>query len=291
MGYGKQWTSKLVAISAILFSTVYADSKTEVDTLPRWELGAGLSYFNYPHYPGSDQRDNLIVPFPYIVYRGDNFEVDGGAIRGFLLESERLSLDISLSGSLRVQSEDNDARAGMPDLDYTVEIGPSLEYYIGHFADKTVRVDLNVPVRALISTDFSDLEYQGWIVAPSLNAVWRPAKNLAVSARLTTQYADDGYQNYFYGVPLAFANANRPAYEADGGYTGSTVSLSVKRSFGEYSVSTFLSYDNLSGTSIEDSPLVRQRNGVSFGVVVFVDLFESDERVAVRRASDREATN
>lgn len=288
MARGYQWFKAVLTSSLFLSSTVGADTQ---QTLPRWELGAGLSFFDFPHYPGSDQRDNITVPFPYIVYRGDNFEVNGGAIRGFLLEDDRFSLDVSLSGSLQVQSEDNDARAGMPDLDYTVELGPSLEYYVGNFWDKQVRVDINLPVRALLSTDFSDLEYQGWIIAPSIQATIRPEPSLSLGLRATVGYADDGYQNYFYGVPTAFATASRPAYDAEGGYNGLTLSASVRKSFGDYSVGVFLSNGSLSGSSFEDSPLVRTTSGIAAGFVVFVDLFESEERVPVRRASDLEATN
>ena len=37
---------------------------------PLWELGVGVGALRLPHYRGSDQSHNFLLPVPYLVYRG-----------------------------------------------------------------------------------------------------------------------------------------------------------------------------------------------------------------------------
>ena len=44
--------------------------------LPVWELGIGIGTLNTPHYRGSDSEADLILPFPYVIYRGSFLQID-----------------------------------------------------------------------------------------------------------------------------------------------------------------------------------------------------------------------
>lgn len=94
------------------------------EPLPLWEVGAGVAPLCLPDYRGSDQSRNYLLPFPWLVYRGDMLKADREGIRARLFGAERVELDVSLSGSVPVNSERNRARAGMPDLHPTAEVGP-----------------------------------------------------------------------------------------------------------------------------------------------------------------------
>ena len=81
--------------------------------------------------------------------------------------SERLEFDMSLDGSFDSDSNKNMARKGMPDLDYLFEAGPRPQMTLtNHF--RGGKVDLELPLRAVISTDFSSASYEGVVFHPQL---------------------------------------------------------------------------------------------------------------------------
>ena len=67
----------------------------ELERLPKWELGLGLAAVNLPDYPGADQSQSYVLPFPYIIYRGARLKAGREGLRGLLFESKRWDLDIS----------------------------------------------------------------------------------------------------------------------------------------------------------------------------------------------------
>lgn len=93
---------------------------------PLWEIGAGAFALSLPDYRGSDHRQALPAPFPYLVYRGERLKwgKEGGELD--ILQLPKSKLDLSLAASPPVNSEANGARADMPDLDPAVEIGPRI---------------------------------------------------------------------------------------------------------------------------------------------------------------------
>src|SRR4030042_1849052 len=95
---------------------------------PVWELGVGAGLLYIPDYRGSNESRFYVLPYPYVVYRGDILKVDKQKISGQVFKTDRVLLDISFYGSVPVDSDKNSARAGMEDLDPTFEIGPALEF-------------------------------------------------------------------------------------------------------------------------------------------------------------------
>ena len=74
---------------------------------------------------------------------------------------------MSVSGSIPVNSGDNDARRGMPDLDPTLEIGPNLTVML--LRSDTMHLNLRFPLRAVIATDLSYARDEGWVFLPQIN--------------------------------------------------------------------------------------------------------------------------
>ena len=136
---------------------------------PLWEVGIGVAGLYLPDYRGSDEGQFYALPYPYIIYRGDFLRVDRDRISGRIFETDRLLLDVSFYGSVPVDSDNNDARRGMDDLDPTFEVGPALDVILLKGERDRYKLSLNLPVRAVFSTDFSDIHHRGWVFSPRLN--------------------------------------------------------------------------------------------------------------------------
>lgn len=230
---------------------------------PLWELGIGLAGLHLPYYRGSDRGEGYLIPFPYIIYRGDFFRVDDEGVQGLLFRSETLVLDLSLAAGVPVPSDQDGPREGMPELDPTVEFGPSLEFRLWHDHDRNSRsLWLLLPLRAAYSVDGLDWTHQGWTFAPYLEYSRQPlaASELEYHLSLGPIFSDDAYHDYFYGVNPAFATAQRPTYEGVSGYSGSRVTMSVQKTVGDLSIAAFLRLDNLQGARFGDSPLLEKHS-------------------------------
>ena len=82
-----------------------------------------------PFYRGSDEYRWYAFPLPYFVYRGDYIQVDKDGVRGLFYKGVRFELELSLGINPPVKSEGG-ARAGMPDLDPLIEMGPAARLYL-----------------------------------------------------------------------------------------------------------------------------------------------------------------
>ena len=235
---------------------------------PLWEVGAGLVFLHLPDYRGSAEKRFLLLPYPYFIYRGDVVKVEKERISGRIFKTDRLLLDVSLFGNLPVKSSQDTARSGMADLDPVFEMGPSLSIRLLENRQDHYRLSLTLPVRAVFSTDFSSLRHEGWVFSPRLifqksDIIPESGLNLGISAG--PMFADSAYHRYFYSVEPAFATADRPAFDADGGYSGSTLTISLNKVFKQLIFNAFVSTDFLQGAVIEDSPLVKNKYSVVSG--------------------------
>ena len=212
-----------------------------------------------------------LLPYPYFIYRGDILKVDRDQISGRIFKRENVLLDVSLYGQVPVKSSDNDARRGMPDLDATFEIGPSLEITLLENRQDRYKLSLNLPTRAVFSTDFSSVHHEGWVFSPRLvlettDIIAGSGLNLDISAG--PLFADSGYNSYYYSVDPAFATASRPSYSAGGGYSGSSFTFRLYKEYKQLVLNAFVSVHLLRGAVIEDSPLVKSSYSVMSGIAV-----------------------
>ena len=258
---------------------------TRAEQLPLWEAGLGAAAISFPDYRGSDERSQWLLPLPYFVYRGEFLKADRQKVRGLFFKSNRAEVDVSLNGSVPVKSEDNRARRGMPDLDPSLEIGPSLNLTVFDSADKRRTLELRLPVRAVIASDFKHVDYQGIVFQPQLNLDTRDflghhGLNLGLAAGPV--FADRRYHHFIYGVDSEFATAERPAYQGRGGYGGTQFIAALSKRYPKYWVGGFLKYDNMHGAAFENSPLAKSRNGFTAGVGIAWVFAESKTKVEAR---------
>lgn len=242
---------------------------------PLWELGVGVGGLSLPHYRGSDERQSWLLPVPIAVYRGAIFKADRDGARAVLLDTERFEFDLSAAATAPARSSENEARAGMPDLPGTLELGPKFNATLARGANW--KLDLRVPLRAVLGLE-SKVPHLGWSLTPVLNVDWRlPAFNLGVSGG--PMWGDRRLHRVFYDVAPEYATTARPAYAAPGGFAGWQATVAASRRVGNTWFGAFARADSVAGAAFEPSPLVRQRQQWSIGFAVSWVLATSDKLV------------
>ncbi len=235
---------------------------------PLWELGIGAAAVRLPDYRGSDQGRSYLLPLPYVVYRGKIFRADRDGARALLVETDRVKVDVSVAASVPTRSRDNLARSGMDDLAPAVEIGPNVNVELLQSADRRVRLDLRLPLRAAIAVQRSP-RVIGTTFSPNLNLDFKGvAGGWHLGVLGGPVFADRKYHDYYYGVDTVDATATRPAYRARGGYAGWQALVATSRRIGRTWVGAFLRYDSVDGAVFASSPLVRRDHAVSAGIGV-----------------------
>ena len=202
---------------------------------------------------------------------------DKGLLRGRVFRSENVELDVSLAGSIPVRSSDNRARAGMPDIDWLGEAGPRLQVNVARAA-RDAKIDFELPLRAVLSTDFSRVDYEGVIVVPDLtyqnDSILGPRTRLKVW--IGAHFADRRFQELLYGVPASYATASRPAYEARSGYMGSRLLIQFsKRMNGRLRLIGAARLDYHRGAANEASPLFRRETTGSVAMALIWSIMQS----------------
>lgn len=237
------------------------------------ELGIGVASIYYPSYIGSKSTQALTLPVPYIRYRGEYFTIDEDGIYGKLFGLNDLRLDLSVNGSLPASSEDNSARKDMPDLDLTGEIGPKLVYNI--YEKGVSQLEFELPVRAVLSTDFSNIKYRGIVSTPQLKYSLNYTE-LEWTFRTGLMFGDEEYNNYFYEVKEQYETSTRKAYRSDGGFNGYRNRVGVTYSKGDWWAGAFVSYINIDKAAFRNSPLVETSDALYMGVSIAYILYRVD---------------
>jgi len=235
-----------------------------------------------PDYRGADQGRAWVVPFPYLIYRGEVLKADERRVRGLFFTRERAELDFSVSAQPPVDSSKNDARRGMPDLDPLVEVGPSLNLSLHRSPDRRTEVELRLPLRAAFATDFSYVDFAGWVFTPNLNADFRDSfgqPGLKSGILVGPIFSDKRYNRFYYSVDPAFAIPGRPAYNPSGGYAGTQLIATLSKRFPQFWVGGFARWDTLNGAVFEESPLVKTRRYFAAGIAVAWMIGESKTKV------------
>jgi MipA family protein len=246
-------------------------------TAPLWELGMGATALNLAHYRGSDQKQNWLLPLPYFVYRGEFIRADREGARAMLLKGERFQVDLSVAATAPTRSGENLARAGMPSLKPTLEVGPNLNLYLWHGADW--RLLARAPVRAAFTLQSSP-RHVGWSASPYLTLEGRYGE-WDMGVRFGAQFGDRSLHGYVYDVQPSYATGARAAYRAQGGFGGLQATLGASRRVGSLWLGVFARADSVSGAAFDGSPLVRQRSNFSGGLALSWVFARSERMVSV----------
>ncbi len=264
----------------------------EQEAKPLWEVGLGGGLGWTPDYPAAGQNHVRGLGLPFVIYRGEFFQAgERSFARGLFVNTDKVEFDLSFAGSLPADSSDNDAREGLDDLDYLGEVGPRLSYFIDRDeAGNQTRIDLQL--RAVLSTDFSDFDYVGLIFHPvfaqefvDVGSIEGLDTNWSISAR----WANEGVMDLFYEVPLADANDERAAFDAKPGYLGSSLYGAFSYPFTDhFRLAIGANLASYHGARNEDSDLFIDKFNIGVGMGLIWTLWKSETlSKAGRRGSER----
>lgn len=237
----------------------------------RVEFGVGLGGVHFPDYTGASEKRTVILPFPYFVVHSRFLDVDRNRVRGKLFKDDSWSLDLDFGGNVSVSSSDTQERRDMPDLDWLGEVGPALRYRVWR-GERGNGFDLVLPARVAMSVRAATFHHRGYVSDP--RAEWRrnwpleSGDRVTLDANLAAVFVDRSYAEYYYGVAPQYATATRPAYQASGGYGGWHSQLGVSWHRGAMVYGAFIEHSSLHGAAFQNSPLVSEADGWSFGVAV-----------------------
>jgi outer membrane protein len=255
---------------------------------PLWEVGLAGGAVSVQNYAGAAERELYWAVTPYVVYRGRYFRAAGRSVRLVLYERPRFWTDLSGGGWVPVDAGDNPVRAGMPDLDYTVQAGPRFNYLVRRGPRGTTI--LRLAVRGVWSVDgLNDISHRGAIAQPALRVGVLPEERdapMSAAVTLSSLWGNGEHNGYFYDVPAAYATPQRPAYRSGAGLVWTAVGVTLGwRLTPDLRLHLSMNLRTLAGSVVEDSPLVTDRNPVSVGAGL-VWVFLRSERTAVRRPAE-----
>jgi outer membrane scaffolding protein for murein synthesis (MipA/OmpV family) len=271
-------TAPLASLAAAALAAA-AVQPAHAEPKPLWELGLGAGALIFNDYRGAGTEHAYPVPVPYLVYRGKFLRSDHNGLRGRLFDQEHVELNLSVNATTPVRNDS--ARHGMPDLRPTVEVGPALDVHLWKSADRLLKLDLRLPARAAFTVE-SAPRVVGVFVAPHVNldiAERRGDDGWKLGLLAGPLFATRRYDQYFYSVAPQYATAERPAFEAHGGYAGTQLLASLSRRYPRYWLGAYLRHDSLAGASFAASPLVRRDSYWSGGFGIAWIIRQSTHRV------------
>ena len=239
----------------------------------QWEVGAGIGTISIPHYPGSDESLELILPVPYRSYKDDRTKIDRNGLNYDLLGIDDLDLSFSAGFGLPIKSDDNKAREGMTDLDPVLEIGPALKYWL--FNDPTNQLSIELPIRTALAFNDTSMRQQGFTGDLKLNYSHQ-YQGWKFNTFYRILYADKKYHQQYYQVEQQYVTPDRSFYLAKKGFSGDAIGVSISKRFGEFYIGIYTRYENLSNAVNKDSPLIKSTDNLYFSAV-FSWVFASSE--------------
>lgn len=260
----------MIKILLILLVSISTFSK------PLYELGIGNVGFYSPHYPGSEQSDFRNAVLPLVIYRGEYVHADQEGISGDISKKDWYTLDLSVAAAFPANSEDNDARRGMDDLDWLVEIGPSFEIHL--YKSSLENLDLRLQPRAIVSSDFSHTAYRGWKQHLMFYYEKREffKKNLTLFLRAGSIYGSEKINDYFYEVGANDITSDREKFDARAGYIESHFDIGLSYIPND-TMDFYLGFQRnfYKGAKNRNSPLHRAEDAYSVGIGMTWVLFKS----------------
>lgn len=244
---------------------------------PKWEIGvAALGAYIFD-YPGSNQNHFNAVVLPFGIYRSNLLSADQDGVRGKFVKTNRWELNLGASAGFSTRSNKNTDRQGMPDLDYILEFGPSLEYKLGLWDRSTLTAVGQV--RAAFAAR-SSIRYIGFTAEPELVYVRRQFLHPRMQLRLDggPKFGFDGFNDYYYDVAPKYATASRPQYSSKNGYLytslGARLFFAMTPRLSLFASSQFLVGN---GSANTDSPLYKNDFNYALSAGFAYSLFVSKD--------------
>lgn len=259
--------AKNFSLTIILLLFIFSHSAHAQKVL--WEMGAGLSNINLPLYPGTDERKNYFLPYPYLKLETDYFKIDEG-IQAFIFEAKDIKLDLTLDLGIPVSSDESDLRSSMPKLNTVIQLGPSLEITLAGNKDEASEFRLEFPLRTAIASDVKHTENIGWLFEPrfTYDKNRLDGDSWAWSLTAGLRYASREFHAYYYDVNPQYVTATRPEFYSDKGFNSYLIDGSATYRRDNMIYWLFARYLNMTNAEFEHSPLVNDTNYFMLGAGV-----------------------
>jgi outer membrane protein len=248
-------------------------------TQPLWEFGLGIGALAFNDYRGADSSHLYVLPVPYFIYRGKLLQADRDGLHSIFLDLPRIDFNFSIYATTPVRNDS--ARAGMPNLQPTLELGPAFDVHLWRSGSERVKFDFRLPLRAAVAVA-APPRFIGYILAPQFDLDIVDVAGLAgwnLGLLAGPLFADRRYDEYFYAVAPQYATPTRPSYEAHGGYAGTQMIAALSKRYPNFWVGAFVRHDSLAGASFMDSPLVERDSYWSAGIGIAWMIRESERTV------------
>jgi outer membrane protein len=249
---------RLILLFSFLNSFVALAEVTQVKPYFETGLAGGMGYI--PDYPAAGQSRLHWLAFPVFFLRGEVIRSDDeDGTRARFLRNMRVTFDLSFAGSFPTAAEKNEARRGMPDLDWMGEVGPRMHFRL--FGNDAHFVRFSVAERVIFSTNFKRGDYRGMVFSPAISARHENLifNRISVSARVSPQFATRELNEYFYTVEPEYATSVRPEYHARAGYVGTNVFSTFAYERGSHGVFAGLGASFHDGAANAQSPVFKER--------------------------------
>lgn len=269
------------SLISLIGTTLFSTFLFAAEPLPLWEAGIGVIPIRAEQYRGSPGSQTYLYPIPAVTIRGKKIEAENGLIRGHFYQFGKFTLDLSFSVGLQVPSPSDSPRQGMPSLDPTFELGPMLRYYLWQSKSGNHFINLEMPYRAVFSTDLSYIDHAGYYSIPYISFLSKPTDatfGWSSEFSIGIQYGSREFHDRFYGVNREYVRPNRPMYRAHGGYSGTQLSWNISKRYKNFLFVPFVRYDYLDGAVYNDSPLYKNPHFVQAGAAIIWFFSHSSEK-------------
>lgn len=281
---------QIFGLLSLLFylSTAFAEQPTDIpvedaEAPPLWELGVGVAGAMIPDYPGASQSHIQALPFPFAIFRGEVLRSDrNDGTRARMLHTDIYEVNLSGSGGLPTNSEANQARKDMPDLDWTFELGPRLLIRLHKF-DNGGRVKFGLAARAAYSTDGVRTRDKGFILEPQFQLSYPgfPSRKSFSFATFNLGFTDRRYNQFYYDVEPDDVRSDRREYRSSAGFFGADSTVGTAFSLTDpVHLALFVNLSTYSGSANASSPLMRAEAGWSYGLALVWTLKKSPEKAS-----------
>lgn len=261
---------------------------------PKWELGIGHAEGQAAHYAGSNHYYFRSGTLPYGIYRLEQVDL-GSTPKLYVPILENVYLEPALGFEFPVEAEGTDVtppaaasdpdaelvrdknytRRGMANQQALLGIGAKLVWY----ANEHVTASVSFLLKNTLGAGF---HYVGVTLRPGgAIDLFERESPYALGVGLSVEFGDQGFNEYYYGVPDADALSDRPAYDAPGGLIAWHDELFANAQVTEqFKVFGAVYHNHLRESVIRDSPLVLTKENRGFAWGFTYTFLHSSETVA-----------
>jgi len=265
---------------------------------PEWELGWGYLHGIAPHYTGSNEYYYFDNPFPYFIFRQEEFEIGENGSRVYLYRGNGLEVDVTLGGRLPIWTQGRDAEApeGIDDPDQRLDRGRS---WHRRGMDKTPAA-LLVGLRATYHLGehlyFTAPIYQGvgfirslpnmgitGLIGGGIDFFERKSSHSLIIDYYRS-YGDRRFNQTYYGVSRKDVLPGRERYQAKSGFIHDSYGISGSFYLGDHWIlGLSWAVERMDKSALNASPLVVTERGYVQGLAVVYKFLASEKKVRIRK--------